>query len=106
MVRDAARVGRGFFEFAETGSGFAGIEDAALRVGYAFDVRAGECGDAREALEKVQGDALAFEESVGFAPDGGDGGVRGQYSSIFVVEFEIGDASARVIDFFENGRSG
>jgi hypothetical protein len=106
VVGGAAGAGRGFFEVAETGSGFASVEDAALRVGYAFDVCTGEGGYAGEALEKVEDGALAFEEGVGFASHGGDDGVRREGFAIVVMEFEVGDSSSCFVGFVEDGCSG
>jgi len=71
-----------------------------------LDEGVGECGDAGKALEEVQGGALAFEESVGFAAHGGDHGVGRQGFAVFVVDFEVGDSAANLINLVQELRAG
>ena len=60
-------------ELAESGCGFAGVEDDGLGAGHGLDELTGEGGDAGESLKEIQGRAFGGEEGAGGAPGGEDG---------------------------------
>ena len=72
VIGDAAGRRGGFFKNAQAGSGLAGVEDLAACALDGVDELAGERGYAAEALEEVEGDAFAGEQSAGASADSGD----------------------------------
>jgi hypothetical protein len=101
VVGDSAGGGGGLFESAVAGSGFAGVENAAVGVGDGVGEFASEGGDAGEALEEVEGDAFASEEEAGGGFDGGQDGVDGDLVTVVV---EKGDGV--LVDFREEVEAG
>jgi hypothetical protein len=57
-----------------------------------------EGSDAREALEEVEGDALAFEKRAGRADDGGDADTFVDTVAVAMLEFELFDTAAHLIN--------
>ena len=101
MIDDATRGSSGLLQPAKAGRGLARIEDSAVG---AFDLRrelAGKCGYARKTLQKIQGDALAFEEDTGVANDFSDQVALPQVIAVVVEKFEMFDAAAFIVDGLE-----
>ena len=90
MVGDAARGGGRLLQGAEAGGGLAGVEDAAVRAGDGVGELAGERRDAAQALEKVEGDALAGKQQAGGAADFGDDVAVDAGVAILLVKGEVG----------------
>ena len=65
VVRGSAGRGGGLFERPHAGGGFARIEDAAAGAGHGFGVAACQGGHAAQALQEVQGNALACRVGCG-----------------------------------------
>ena len=89
---------------AEAGGGFAGIEDGGVGAGDGgddFDGGAGHGGDAGEALEEVEGDALAAQDGVEGALDVGDGCAGGEGEAIHDGGHPL-DAGFDVVEGFES----
>lgn len=106
MVGDAAGRGGLFFEQAETGSSFAGIEDADAGAFDSADIARGEGGDTGEALEEVEGDAFAGKQRARRTFDIGDGRAGGELVAIVGAEFEQADTAAEVVDDGQDDGSG
>ena len=98
VVGGATGGGGHLFETAESGGGFAGIEDFTACSGNLIGEPGGHGGDPREALDEVERDAFAGQQSARGSGDAGktgacfDGGARGG------DDFERIDGAAEGID--------
>lgn len=88
------------FGEAEAGGGFAGVEDGGVRAGNLVHSITRHGGDAGEALEEVEGDALAAQDGVERALDVGDGRAGGEGDSIHDGGHPL-DAGLDVVEGFE-----
>ncbi len=72
VIGDAPGRRRGLFERAETRRSLARVEDAAAGACDRFGILPGEGGDATEALQEIESDALVFEQRTGRTRDPGN----------------------------------
>ncbi len=106
VIGDAAGCGGRLFERAQAGGGLAGVEHAAAGAGDGIGVLAGESGDAAQALEEVEGDALAFEQGAGAAADSGEDLAIDAGIAIVLEELQVIDAAAQGVDLGEQVEPG
>ena len=73
MVEAAAAAHRVFFQQAQAGRGLAGIKNGGAGAFDGFHVFGSDGGDAAQALQQVQDQALAAQQRARVVPDGGNG---------------------------------
>ena len=90
------------FEFAESGGGFAGVEDEGFGAVHRVNKAAGEGGDAAEALEEVERGAFGRKEGAGRTVGGEDEGAGGELVAVVFLEGDFDGG----IDLAEDLRGG
>src|ERR1035437_3132692 len=101
VVHHAPGRGGCLFESTQSGRGLAGIEDLAARTFDGGGVEARGGGHAAEALQEVEGNALAGEEGAGDRCTDGDIIAIGAAVAILLEDVELIDAAAKLVDLPE-----